>query len=346
MANSLDEAFKKINKMYGANTVMVLGENKPPEINTISTGSLLIDQIMGGGVAKGRICEIYGVESSGKSTLALQVVAQAQKEGKSVVYIDSEQAVDLNYAKKLGVDVDKLIFTQPSSAEQCLDIACQFAECKEVGLIVIDSIGSLAPQAELDGEMGDVTVGLVARLLSKFCRKITATLNETQCALICINQLRDKISTGWSAGPSETTTGGRALKFFASQRVELRKATAIKEKETVIGNNVKIKVVKNKICPPMKVAMCEMIFGKGFSSEEEVINLALEYELITKAGAWFTTHNGERMCGKTAVKEYYDSHPELAKELRDKVVSLLKSNGEAVIVDEYVVDSKTGEIVS
>jgi len=340
--SKLDDVLKKLNKDFGQNTIMILGDAELPEINTISTGSLMIDKILGSGIAKGRIAEIFGVESSGKSTLALQVVAQAQKNGDNVAYLDVEQAVDLNYAKKLGINVDKLIFSQPSSAEQCLEIACQLADSGEVGLIVIDSIGALAPQAELDGEMSDMTIGLIARLMSKFLRKITASLNENNCALVCINQIREAISTGFSMGPSTTTPGGRALKFFASQRVELRKTTAIKEGDQVVGNNVKIKIVKNKIIPPMQIAEVPLIFGRGFNAEDEVIDLAIDYNLIDKSGAWMTTHDGQRMQGKAKVKEYYANNPELAAELKDKVVNILKG---VELEPVYEVDPETGEIV-
>lgn len=341
MSSNLDDVLKKLNKTYGQNTISILGDMEIPHTECISTGSLLIDKILGGGIAFGRICEVFGNEGAGKTSICLQVVANCQAMGKKVAYLDVEQAVDLNYARDLGVDTESLIFSQPSSAEQCLEIACQLAEVKEIGLIVIDSIGALVPQAEIDGEMSDVTVGLIARLMSKFLRKITPVLNESNCALICINQLRDKISTGFSMGPSETTTGGRALKFFASQRLELKKTTAIKNKDEVIGSNVKLKAVKNKISRPMLTCVVPLIFGKGFSPEDEVINLAIEYNIIDKAGGWFTTHDGVRLQGQQKVADYYKDNPDAAADLKAKVVDAINGN----ITEEYEVDPETGEII-
>lgn len=322
--SNLDKAFESINKKFGKGTIQMLGETPTINENLLSTGSLLIDQALGGGIGLNRITEIYGVESSGKSTLALHLAAECQKTGGKVAYVDVENALDIMYAKKLGVNVDELLFTQPSSAEEALDIVNILADTGDVRLIVVDSVAALVPQAELDGEMGDVTIGLQARLMSKAMRKITGTLNEKNCAVIFINQIRDKVSTGWSSGPSETTTGGRALKFFASQRIELRKSSAIKEGDKVIGNYVKVKIVKNKIAPPMRVVEIPLIFGKGFSGGDEVIDLAIDYNLIKKAGAWFDTHTGERIQGKAKVKEYYESHKEEYEDLRNMVIDKLK----------------------
>jgi recombination protein RecA len=322
--SNLDKAFESINKKFGKGTIQMLGETHTINENLLSTGSLLIDQALGGGIGLNRITEIYGVESSGKSTLALHLAAECQKTGGKVAYVDVENALDIMYAKKLGVNVDELLFTQPSSAEEALDIVNILADTGDVRLIVVDSVAALVPQAELDGEMGDVTIGLQARLMSKAMRKITGTLNEKNCAVIFINQIRDKVSTGWSSGPTETTTGGRALKFFASQRIELRKSSAIKEGDKVIGNYVKVKIVKNKIAPPMRVVEIPLIFGKGFSGGDEVIDLAIDYNLIKKAGAWFDTHTGERIQGKAKVKEYYESHKEEYEDLRNIVIDKLK----------------------
>lgn len=343
MSSNLEKALADINKKFGKNTIMTLGDVKPINETLLSTGSLLIDKALGGGIGYGRITEIYGVESSGKSTLCLHIAAECQKSGGKVAYIDVENALDPVYASKIGVKVEDLIFSQPSSAEQALEICDILASSGEVNLIIVDSVAALAPQAELNGEMTDMTIGLVARLMSKAMRKLTGTLNEQKCAIIFINQIREKISTGFSMGPSETTTGGRALKFFASQRIELRKTTAIKNGDEVIGNNVKIKVVKNKIAVPMKVVEVPLIFGKGFSPEDEVIDLAIEYELINKSGAWFTTHDGQRLQGKASVKSYYNTNKELFNDLRNKVIDKLKG---VELEQKFEVDPNTGEVIT
>ena len=342
--NALADAFSRINKMYGANSIMKLSDTPPINENLLSTGSLLIDQILGGGIGAGRVTEIYGVESSGKSTLCLQIAAECQKNGGKVAYIDVENALDVEYAKHLGVDTDELIFAQPSSAEQALDIVDILGKTGEVQLIIVDSVAALSPQAELDGEMADMTIGLVARILSKALRKITASINQSKCAVIFINQIREKISTGFGGGYGEQTTtpGGRALKFFASQRIELRKTTAIKSGADVIGTNVKVKITKNKIAPPMKVAEVPMIFGEGFSAKDEVIDLAIEYNLIEKSGAWFTLPNGQRLQGKESVKSYYNVHEDEAAKLREEVVSKLKG---VELKPEFVLDPITGEVL-
>ena len=343
-SKNLQAAFDKINKEFGKNSVMVLGETEPIKENLLSTGSLLIDQALGGGIGCGRITEVYGVESSGKSTLCLHIAAECQKNGGIVAYIDTENALDVDYASKLGVNVDDLIFAQPQSAEQALEIVDQLAQTGEVNLIILDSVAALAPQAELNGEMADVTIGLVARLMSKACRKITGTLNQKNCAVIFINQIREKVSTGFSMGPSETTTGGRALKFFASQRIELRKTTAIKDRDTVIGNNVKVKIVKNKIAPPMKVVELPLIFGKGFDSSSEILDLAIEYGICEKAGGWYTTHTGERVQGKQNLATYYEIHPDEAAKLRELVINAMKGNPSDLVQEDYEVD-ENGVIV-
>ena len=337
-SKNLQAAFDKLNKMFGQNSVTVLGEMEPIKEHLLSSGSLLIDQALGGGIGYGRITELYGVESSGKSTLCLHFAAQCQKEGGVVAYIDTEQALDVDYAQKLGVNTDDLIFAQPKSAEEALEIVDQLAQTGEVNLIILDSVAALAPQAELNGEMSDQTIGLLARLMSKALRKITATLNQNKCAIIFINQIREKISTGFSMGPSETTTGGRALKFFASQRIELRKTTAIKDRDEVIGNNVKVKIVKNKIAPPHNVCELPLIFGKGFDASSEVLDLAIDYDLCKKSGGWYTTHTGERVQGKPNLTAYYDSHPDEAAELREMVVAKLKGTDTSLIQEDYEVD--------
>jgi len=337
--SNLEKALAEINKKFGKGSVLVLGDKDPNKVNCISTGSLQLDKILGGGIALGRVSEIYGVEGAGKTSLCLQLVAQCQSSGGVVAYVDTENAVDLNYAKTLGVDVKHLIFSQPSSAEQALDIVEALVKSNEVKLVIIDSVAALAPQAELDGEMGDATIGLTARLMGKALRKITAAVNQANCAVVFINQLRSNIG---GYGNPDTTTGGRALKYAASQRIEMRKTTAIKEGANVVGNMVKIKIVKNKICPPMQVVELPLIFGKGFSPEDEVIDLAIEFEFIQKAGAWFTTHTGERLQGKSNVKSYYEQHPELNEELTKMVKDKLAG---VEIEPEYQIDPDTGEVL-
>ena len=339
---SLDDVLAAINKKYGSGSIMTLGDTRPVATNLLSTGSLMIDKVLGGGIGYGRVTELYGVESSGKSTLCLHIAAECQKNGGTVAYIDTENALDIKYAAQLGVDVQKLIFSQPDSAEQALEIVDMLAQSGKVNLIVLDSVAALAPQAELDGEMSDMTIGLVARLLSKSLRKITHTLNEKNCAVIFINQLRDKISTGFSMGPSEGTPGGRALKFFASQRIELRKTTAIKEGADVVGTKVKVKIVKNKISPPMKTCEIPLIFGKGFSGGDEVLDLALEFGLCLQSGAFYTSYDGQRFQGKAKLKAYYEEHPDLFEELKNIVKSKLSG---VELEAEYTVDPNTGEII-
>ena len=339
---SLDDVLAAINKKYGSGSIMTLGDTRPVATNLLSTGSLMIDKLLGGGIAFGRVTELYGVESSGKSTLCLHIAAECQKNGGTVAYIDTENALDTKYAAQLGVNVQKLIFSQPDSAEQALEIVDMLAQSGKVNLIVLDSVAALAPQAELDGEMSDMTIGLVARLLSKSLRKITHTLNEKNCAVIFINQLRDKISTGFSMGPSEGTPGGRALKFFASQRIELRKTTAIKEGADVVGTKVKVKIVKNKISPPMKTCEIPLIFGKGFSGGDEVLDLALEFGLCLQSGAFYTSYDGQRFQGKAKLKAYYEEHPDLFEELKNIVKSKLSG---VELEAEYTVDPNTGEII-
>ena len=343
MNNSLEETLKRINKTYGAGTIMMLGEQQPIINNCISSGSLLIDKILGGnGIPYGRITEIYGAESSGKTTLCLQFAAQCQKNGGRVAYVDVENALDVNYARHLGVNTDDLIFTQPSSGEQALEIVDALAKSGEVNLIIVDSVAALTPQAELDGEMGDQNIGLLARLMSKAMRKLTGTLNEKNCAVIFINQIRMKINTGFMMGNPETTTGGNALKFYASQRIELKKTTSIKSGDEVIGTHVKVKCVKNKIAPPMKVCEATMIFGDGFSAKGEAIDLAVEYNIIQKQGGWYTLPNGDRLQGLKKVQDYFDNNSDEMIKLIDNVKQKLSC---IEFEQQYTIDPDTGEIL-
>ena len=342
LPKDLSSVLKDINKTFGEGTIMMLGDTSSITHNTLSSGSLLIDKVLGGGIGYGRITEIYGAESSGKTTLCLQFAAQCQKDGGRVAYVDVENAVDIGYAKHLGVNVDDLIFTQPDSGEQALEIVDKLIKSGVVNLIIVDSVAALTPQAELDGEMGDMTIGLLARLMSKAMRKLTGALNEKNCALIFINQIREKINTGFSMGDPTTTTGGRALKFFASQRIELKKTTSIKSGEDVIGCHVKVKCVKNKLAVPMKVCEATMIFGDGFSAKGEAIDLAIDYGFIEKAGAWMTTHDGKRFQGLKKVQEYYDENPDKMEEL----IKMVKNKLAGIELEPvYEVDEKTGEVI-
>ena len=339
VASNLEKVLADINKKFGAHSVMVLGDNEPNKVNCISTGSLQLDKILGGGIAKGRVSEVYGVEGAGKTTLCLQVAAQCQASGGTVAYVDVENALDLNYAKVLGVDVSKIIFSQPNSGEQALDIVEALIKSGEVNLIIVDSVAALAPQAELDGEMGDATIGLVARLMGKALRKVVAAINQTNCATIFINQLRSNIG---GYGNPDTTPGGRALKYAASQRIEMRKTTAIKEGADVVGNMVKIKIVKNKIASPMQVVELPLIFGKGFNPEDEVIDLAIDFGIISKSGAWFSADDGTRLQGKASVKSYYEANPNLMEKLTAMVKEKLAGTE---VKPEYTIDPETGEVL-
>ena len=340
---SLDNVLAAINKKYGSGSIMTLGDTEHIKVDCLSTGSLMIDKILGGsGIPVGRIIEVYGMESSGKSSMSLQLVAQCQKAGGKVAYIDVEQAMDPAYAKQLGVDIDSLIFSQPASGEQALAIVEDLAKTGQVRLIIVDSVAALTPQVVLDGEMGDMTIGALARLLSRGLSKLIGVANENKCTILFINQIRQKINTGFSMGDPNTTTGGNALKFYASQRIELKKTTAIKEGEEVVGYNTKITVKKNKIAPPLKSCTIPFMFGKGFGGNEEVISLAVEYGLIEKSGAWATTHDGQRINGMAKVREYYEEHPDLFEELKNIVKSKLSG---VELEAEYTVDPNTGEII-
>jgi len=342
LPKSLKDTLDKLNKTYGKGTIMTLGDTEPITHNMLSSGSLLIDKVLGGGIGYGRITEIYGAESSGKTTLCLQFAAECQKNGGRVAYVDVENALDTTYAAHLGVNTNDLIFTQPSSGEQALEIVDALVKSGEVNLIIVDSVAALTPQAELDGEMSDVTIGLLARMMSKAMRKLTGSLNEHNCAVIFINQIRMKISTGFSMGNPETTTGGNALKFFASQRIELKKTTSIKSGDEVIGTHVKVKCVKNKLAVPMKVCEATMIFGDGFSAKGEAIDLAVDYGFIEKSGAWMTTHDGQRFQGLKKVTEYYNENPDKLAELTEMVKNKLMG---VELEPVYEVNPETGEII-
>ena len=314
----LQDTLKQIEKQYGKGSIMKLGDRANVDIDAISSGSLAIDYALGiGGYPKGRIVEIYGPESSGKTTLALHAIASCQKNGGRAAFIDAENAIDPQYAASLGVNIDELILSQPDSGEQALEITELLIKSGAIDLIVIDSVAALVPQAELDGEMGDASVGLQARLMSKAMRKLAGVMNRSECTAIFINQLREKV--GIMFGNPETTPGGRALKFYSSVRLDVRRGEAIKNGTEVIGNKVTVKVVKNKVVKPLKVAKGEIMYGEGISHVGELINLAVDYEIIDKAGAWFS-YNGEKIGqGREAVKAYILANPQIDEEITNKV---------------------------
>ena len=314
----LESTLKDIEKMFGKGSVMKLGERPNVSYDIIHSGSLLIDNVLGiGGYPKGRIIEIYGPESSGKTTLALSAIAECQKAGGRAAFVDAEHAIDPNYAQKLGVDTDELILSQPDHGEQALEIVEMLARSEAIDIIVVDSVAALVPQSELDGEMTDSNVGAHARLMSKAMRKLAGVLNKSNCTVIFINQLREKV--GVIYGNPEVTTGGRALKFYATIRIDIRKADAIKDGDQIIGNQVNVKIVKNKVAPPYKACKVDLIFGEGFSKIGEVLDLALQYGYAKKLGSWFEIL-GERVGqGKDAAKEFLKSHPDVYENVLNQV---------------------------
>lgn len=325
---ALQEALKQIEKQFGKGSVMRLGDRAEVSVDVIPSGSLALDIALGiGGYPKGRIIEIYGPESSGKTTLTLHAIAEAQKKGGRAAFIDAEHAIDPVYAKALGVNIDDLILSQPDSGEQGLEIAETLVRSGAIDLVVVDSVAALVPQVELDGEMSDSQMGLQARLMSKALRKLSGIMNKTDCTIIFINQLREKI--GVMFGNPETTTGGRALKFYSSVRIEIRRSEAIKQGSEIIGNKTNIKVVKNKVAPPFKVAAVDIIYGQGISKDGEVLDLAVEQDLIEKSGAWYA-YNGEKIGqGRENAKAYLRSHPELLEQLALTIKAKLMGKEEA-----------------
>ena len=319
-ADTLDETLKQIQKIFGKGAVMRLGEREAVDVDAIPSGSLLIDEALGvGGYPKGRIIEIFGPESSGKTTLALHAIAECQKNGGRAAFIDAEHAIDPVYAKNLGVDINELILSQPDNGEQALEIVEMLANSGGVNLIIVDSVAALVPQAELDGEMGDSSVGLQARLMSKAMRKIAGILNKKECAVIFINQLREKV--GVMYGNPETTSGGRALKFYASIRIDIRRTEAIKQGADIIGNTCRVKVVKNKVSPPFKQCEIDIIYGQGISKEGEILDRAVQLGLIKKSGSWFE-YNGSKIAqGRDAAKLYIKENEDIAQELLEKIKS-------------------------
>ena len=322
---ALQLTLDKLDKTYGKGAVMKMGDKAIEEVETISSGSLGVDLALGvGGYPKGRVIEIYGPESSGKTTLTLHAIAEAQKAGGIAAFIDAEHAFDRNYAEKLGVDIENLIISQPDNGEQALEIAENLIRSGAIDIVVIDSVAALTPKSEIEGEMGDSKMGLHARLMSQALRKLTGTISKTNCTVFFINQLREKI--GVMFGNPETTTGGNALKFYASVRLDIRRSTQIKDGENVLGNRTKVKVVKNKVAPPFKTAEFDIMYGEGISKTGEILDLAVEFEIIKKAGSWFSYGDTKLGQGRDAVKTLIKDNPELADELEAKIIAQIKEN--------------------
>ncbi|MCD8285329.1 MAG: recombinase RecA [Prevotellaceae bacterium] len=337
---ALEAAIGKIEKDFGKGSVMRLGDGGFEDVEVIPSGSIALDAALGvGGYPRGRIIEIYGPESSGKTTLAIHAIAQAQKAGGMAAFIDAEHAFDSVYAKHLGVDVDNLLVSQPDNGEQALEIADQLIRSSAIDIIVIDSVAALTPKAELEGEMGDNKVGLQARLMSQALRKLTSTISKTKTTCIFTNQLREKI--GVMFGNPETTTGGNALKFYASIRLDIRRSTSIKEGDKVIGNVVKVKVAKNKVAPPFRVAVIELIFGEGVSRVGEIVDLGVNYNIIQKSGSWFSYEGSRLGQGRDALKKLLKDNVELADEIAAKISNAISNRSPEennVIMDQLEVE--------
>jgi len=319
---ALQLALDKLDKTYGKGTVMRMGDEAVENIEAIPSGSLGLDIALGvGGYPRGRVVEIYGPESSGKTTLTLHAIAEAQKQGGIAAFIDAEHAFDRYYAKNLGIDIDNLIISQPDHGEQALEITDNLIRSGAIDLVVIDSVAALTPKSEIEGEMGDSKMGLHARLMSQALRKLTGAIHKTKCTVIFINQLREKI--GIMFGNPETTTGGNALKFYASVRLDIRRRTQIKDGENVVGNRTKVKVVKNKVAPPFKIAEFDIMYGVGISKAGEILDLGVDYEIINKSGSWFSYGDTKLGQGRDAVKNLILDNPELADELEEKIKKII-----------------------
>ena len=326
---ALDAALSQIQKQFGKGAIMKLGDKGAQmNVEAISTGSISLDVATGiGGVPRGRIVEIYGPESSGKTTLTLHIVAEAQKNGGKAAFIDAEHALDPVYAKNLGVDVENLLVSQPDTGEQALEICDMLVRSGALDVVILDSVAALVPKAEIQGEMGDAHVGLQARLMSQALRKITGNINKSNTCVIFINQLREKV--GVMYGSPEVTTGGRALKFYSSMRLDVRKVETIKAGDNVLGNRTKVKVVKNKVAPPFKQAEFDIMYGEGISKEGDILDSAVNAKILDKAGSWYS-YNGERIGqGRENIKVYFKDHPEIVNEIEKKIIAQLKSDGEA-----------------
>lgn len=331
---ALQLTMDKLDKTYGKGSVMRMGDSPALEVDVIPTGSLTLDIALGvGGFPKGRVVEIYGPESSGKTTLAIHAIAEVQKQGGIAAIVDAEHAFDQFYAKSLGVDVDNLLISQPDNGEQALEIADNLIRSGAIDLLVVDSVAALTPKAEIEGEMGDSQMGLQARLMSKALRKLTGSINKANCCCIFINQLREKI--GVMFGNPETTTGGNALKFYASVRVDIRRSSQIKDGDEVIGNRTKVKVVKNKVAPPFRRAEFDIMYGKGISKVGEIIDVGVDLNIIKKSGSWFSYGETRLGQGRDSVKGIIKDNPELMEELEQKIKEALVPSGEVDLVEEH-----------
>ena len=324
---ALEQAIKSIEKLYGRGSIMKLGDRPNTDVDVIPTGSILLDDCLGiGGYPKGRVIEIFGPESSGKTTLTLHAIAECQKQGGRAAFVDAEHSIDPLYAQNLGVDIDELILSQPDSGEQALDIVEMLARSNAIDLIIVDSVAALVPQAEIEGEMGDNQVGLQARLMSKAMRKLAGILNKSSCTIIFINQLREKV--GVIHGNPEVTTGGRALKFYASVRIDIRRAEVLKQESDIYGNTVNIKIVKNKVAPPFKSCKVDIIYGEGISRTGEVLDLGCELGLIKKSGSWYEV-NGQRMGqGRENAKMFLKDNIEIFNNLVNEIKSIRQKQKE------------------
>ncbi len=330
---ALDKVLATIEKQYGEGSIMKLGQDAKLNIDSIPTGALALDIALGiGGIPKGRIIEIYGPESSGKTTLALHIVAESQKLGGNAAFIDAEHALDPGYAKKLGVDVENLIISQPDTGEQALEITEALVRSNAVDIVVIDSVAALVPKTEIDGEMGQATIGLQARLMSQALRKLTGAINKSKAAVIFINQLREKV--GVIYGNPETTTGGRALKFYSTIRLDVRRIEIIKKGDSPIGSRVRVKVVKNKVAPPFKEAEVDIMYGTGISKTGNILDVAADMGIVKKAGSWYSYNDEKLGQGREKSKDFLDSNPNLLKEIENKVRDTLKDDSDDISVKE------------
>ncbi len=334
---ALDSAVSQIEKAFGKGSVMKLGQRSAMEIEAVSTGSIGLDMALGiGGLPKGRVIEVFGPESSGKTTLTLHVIAEAQKKGGTCAFIDAEHALDPVYAKKLGVNIDELIISQPDTGEQALEIADTLVRSGAIDVLVIDSVAALVPKAEIEGEMGDSHMGLQARLMSQALRKLTGSISKTNCIIIFINQIRMKI--GVMFGSPETTTGGNALKFYASVRIDIRRIGAIKDKEEVTGNQTRVKIVKNKVAPPFKIVDFDIMYGEGISKLGEIIDIGVKIGIVEKSGSWFSYDNVRIGQGRENVKTYLREHPETANKIEEQI------RNKGVAVAELALASDVGAL--